>query len=240
MTKRLWLLAILLVCPSVRANDAEKITQDELVRRSQQMYDALVPGNQEPWKLYIADDAMSTDEKGRNMDKAALVADVQPMPPGYSGVIHIVGAKSRFAPGVAILSYDAEEKETVFGQVVHARYHMTDTWLYRNQLWQIAATQALRYYEDPAVGQVSEARLNDYVGRYELAPGEVMKVTRNGRELTAQRGSGKPYTLLPESPDLFFRSGTEGRKFFHRDASGLVDRLIDRRNNEDLVWKRIE
>jgi putative intracellular protease/amidase len=240
MNKRLWPLAIFLICPSVQAKDPVTITQQELIRRSQQMYDALVPGNQEPWKLYIADDATSTDEKGRTMDKAALVADVQPMPTGYSGVIHIVNAKSRFAPGVAIVSYDAEEKEIVFGQVLHARYHMTDTWLYRNQLWQIAATQALRYYEDPAAGQVSEARLNDYIGQYELAPGEVMKVTRNGSELTAQRGSAKPYKLLPESPDLFFRPGAEGRKFFHRDASGRVDRLIDRRNNEDIVWKRIE
>jgi hypothetical protein len=68
----------------------------------------------------------------------------------------------------------------------------------------------------------------------------VIKVTRNGSQLTVQRGSGKPYALLPESPDLFFRPGAEGRKLFHRDASGLVDRLIDRRNNEDLVWKRIE
>src|SRR4030095_8779066 len=30
------------------------ITQDELVRRTQELYDAIVPGNQAPWKKYFA------------------------------------------------------------------------------------------------------------------------------------------------------------------------------------------
>jgi hypothetical protein len=33
--------------------------------------------------------------------------------------------------------------------------------------------------------------------------------------------------------------GVEGRRLFHRDASGHVDMMIDRRNNEDLLWKKI-
>jgi hypothetical protein len=58
-------------------------------------------------------------------------------------------------------------------------------------------------------------------------------------KLHAQRGSGKLTELLPESPDIFFRTGVEGRWLFHRDGRGRVDLLIDRRNNEDLIWKRI-
>src|SRR5947199_8345279 len=41
------------------------ITQDELVRRTQELYDAIVPGNQAPWKKYFADDCIFADEKGR-------------------------------------------------------------------------------------------------------------------------------------------------------------------------------
>jgi hypothetical protein len=67
--------------------DEPTITQDELVLRTQELFDAIVPGNQEPFKKYFADDAMFFDEKGRSMDKAALVKDVQPMPKGYSGTI---------------------------------------------------------------------------------------------------------------------------------------------------------
>src|SRR4051794_32055365 len=62
--------------------DEPTITQDELVRRTQELFDSVAPGNQEPFKKYFADDAMFFDEKGRNMDKTALVKDIQPMPQG--------------------------------------------------------------------------------------------------------------------------------------------------------------
>ncbi|HEX3153634.1 MAG TPA: hypothetical protein VHV32_03370 [Candidatus Angelobacter sp.] len=38
--------------------DEPTITQDDLVRRTQELLDAVVPGNQEPFKKYFADDAM--------------------------------------------------------------------------------------------------------------------------------------------------------------------------------------
>jgi hypothetical protein len=37
---------------------------------------------------------------------------------------------------------------------------------------------------------------------------------------------------------LFFRKGVEGRILFRYDAHGKVDALIDRRNNEDVVWRK--
>ena len=49
------------------------ITQDELVHRTQELYDAIVPGNQAPWKKYFADDCIFSDEKGRTLDKTKLV-----------------------------------------------------------------------------------------------------------------------------------------------------------------------
>ena len=70
------------------------ITQDELVRNAQEIFDAVASGDQEPWKKYFADDSMYFDEKGRSMDKAALVKDVTPLPPGYSGAIKVVNPKS--------------------------------------------------------------------------------------------------------------------------------------------------
>src|SRR5215211_910330 len=71
------------------------ITQDELVRRTQELYDAVVSGNQAPWKKHFADDCMFADEKGRFFDKAKLIADIAPLPAGYSGTIKIENAQSR-------------------------------------------------------------------------------------------------------------------------------------------------
>ncbi|HKB90225.1 MAG TPA: hypothetical protein VKC60_06880, partial [Opitutaceae bacterium] len=67
--------------------DPAAITQEELVRRTQELFDAVVPGNKEPWQKYFADDCIFADEKGRNFNKTQLVADITPLPKGYSGTI---------------------------------------------------------------------------------------------------------------------------------------------------------
>lgn len=222
----------------IRATADEKITQEELVRRTQELADAVAPGNKEPWKKYFADDAMFFDEKGRSMDKAALVNDIQPLPKGYSGTIKVANPKSHIESNVAILSYDQDEIETVFGQKMTARYHQTDTWMHRNGQWQIVASQVLRYYEDPAEGQVDAKKFPDFVGSYQLGDG-TMIVSAEGSKLYAQRTGRAKSQMLPEAPDVFFVKGVEGRRLFHYGADGKVDSMIDRRNNEDLIWKKV-
>ena len=214
------------------------ITQDELVRNTQALFDSVAVGDQAPWQKYFADDSMYFDEKGRGMDKAALVKDVTPLPAGYSGSIRLVNPKSNIQGDTAILSYDLNETETIFGQNLTARYHETDTWMYRNEKWQIAAGQMFRYSEDPAPGKADVKRYSDYAGTYELAPGVTQTISIRDGALYAQRGSSPEAELVPESADIFFRKGAEGRRLFRRAANGKVDAMIDRRNNEDVVWKK--
>jgi hypothetical protein len=213
------------------------ITQDELVGRTQELYDAIVPGNQPPWKKYFADDCIFADEKGRVLDKPKLIADITPVPAGYSGTIKIENAQSLIIGNTAILSCDADESETIFGQNLKARYHVTDTWLQRNGDWQIIASQAHRYYEDPAVGKADPKKFADYVGTYELAQGQTRSVIAEGDKLFVER-NGKKEQLLPETSEIFFRKGVEGRILFRYATTGKVDALIDRRNNEDVIWRK--
>lgn len=233
-------LLLVLFAMSFTSHASPTITQAELLHRTQQLYDSLPAGDRKPWQTWYADDAMVYDEKGRAMDKKALVADVEPLPAGYSGIIKVVQPHTTFAPGVAVLAYACDETETIFGQELHARYHSVDTWLYRNGSWQIAVSQTMRYYEDPRLGTTDTARLNDFTGAYELALGNRRIVLRDGNNLFVQRNNGAKVMLVPESGDLFFRAGVEGRILFHRDVSGKVDALYDRRNNEDVIWKRMD
>lgn len=214
------------------------ISQDELIRRSQELFDAVAPGNQEPFKKYFADDAMFFDEKGRAMDKAALVKDIQPMPKGYSGTIKLVRPKSHIEGNVAILSYDLEETETIFDQNMTARYHETDTWMRRGGKWQIVAGQVLRYYEDPAVGKADSSKFPSYVGTYKLGPERTMTITTQDGHLYATRNGHPREELIPEASDIFFRKSIEGRTLFGHSDDGKVTTLIDRRNNEDVVWTK--
>ena len=241
MTKKIFAIIILLAGSAALAMhslpDEPTITQDELVQRTQELLDSVVPGNVEPFEKYFADDAMFFDEKGRNMDKTALVKDIQPMPKGYSGTIKLVRPKSHIEGDMAILSYDLDETETIFGQNLTARYHETDTWMRRGGKWQIVAGQVLRYYEDPAPGKADTSKFKDYVGTYRLGPERTMTVTADGHLYTTR--SGRPREeLIPEASDIFFRKGVEGRTLFGHGNDGKVISLIDRRNNEDVVWTK--
>jgi Domain of unknown function (DUF4440)/Domain of unknown function (DUF3471) len=222
----------------VNAAEPSKL-EDELMRHAQELFDAAAVGNQEPWKKYFADDCLFFDEKGRNFTKAQLVADIQPLPNGYSGKITVGKPKSLIHGDTAILSYDLDETETVFGQNLKARYHITDTWLRRHNNWQIAASQAFRYYEDPALGKIDKAKLQNFVGTYELAPGQTRTVSIEADHLIVER-NGKREALLPEASEVFFRKGVEGRILFRADDNGKIDALIDRRNNEDVVWRKVK
>jgi hypothetical protein len=232
------LILVFIVQPLVSiCADPASITQEELVRRSQELFDAVVPGNKEPWQKYFADDCIFADEKGRNFNKTQLIADIAPLPKGYSGTIRVVKPQSVIHRDTAILSYDLDETETIFGQKLTARYHVTDTWLRRNGVWQIASSQAMRYYEDPAIGRSDPKKFGDFDGTYEVAPGQIRRVFTEGENLYLER-NGKREQLLPEGSEIFFRKGVEGRILFRYAANGRVDALIDRRNNEDVVWRR--
>lgn len=232
-------IALLLGLAIPSCTSRPQVTQAELVRRTQELFDAVAPGDKTPWQKYFADDCMYFDEKGRSMNKAALVADIAPLPKGFSGSIRIVKVKSHIQDDIAIMSYDMDEKESIFGQDLSARYHATDTWMRRNGQWQIVAGQVLRYYEDPAPGNADPRKFREYAGTYELAPGTTLAVFSEGAQLFRRRGQRAKELLIPESGDVFFRKGVEGRTLFGRAQDGEVNRLIDRRNNEDIVWKRI-
>jgi hypothetical protein len=221
-------------------NRAGTITQEELVRNTQEILDAVATGDQAPFKKYFAEDVLFSDEKGRNMDKAALVKDITPLPAGYSGTIKVVRPQSRIVGDTAILSYDLDETETVFGQKLTARYHEIDTWMFRAGKWQIIASQVHRYYEDPAPGKADISKFSGYAGTYQLSPERTLTVTAEDGHLYEQRSGRTREELVPEASDIFFRKGVEGRTLFGHDDSGKVTTLIDRRNNEDILWAKVK
>jgi hypothetical protein len=231
--------AAALSAASCSFNNAATITETQLVHNTQELFDAVSKGDVEPWKKYFASDAMFFDEKGRSMDKTALLNDVMPLPPGYFGTIKLVSPQSRIIGNTAVVSYDLNETESIFGQNLNARYHETDTWLFRGGEWQIVAGQVLRYYEDPAAGRADPAKFVDYLGSYRLAAGKTLAVVAEASDLFIQKPNKPRELLITEAPDIFFEKGVEGRMLFRRADDGKVTALIDRRNNEDIVWSKV-
>jgi hypothetical protein len=65
-----------------------------------------------------------------------------------------------------------------------------------------------------------------------------MTISTEEGHLYATRTGRPREELIPEASDIFFRKGIEGRMLFSHSDDGKVITLIDRRNNEDVVWTK--
>lgn len=111
----------------------------------------------------------------------------------------------------------------------------------------VARDVAAIYYGQPytipaerTVVTLDPAVLDRYAGKYELAPGFVITVTREGTSLMAQAtGQGK-FELFPQSETLFFARVTELTVTFVKDADGKVTQFLLTQGGGTRPAKRIE
>ena len=73
--------------------------------------------------------------------------------------------------------------------------------------------------------KVDTANLDDYCGEYELKPGAIVTVTREGNRLNANATGLPKVELLPETESAFFIKEDDSRVVFERDKTGRVNRL---------------
>lgn len=245
--KLVWVVLVSLsVCFAAQAqmpsqSKADAATEKELVAIAQELFDAVAIGNKAPWEKYLADDMIYTDENWEILTKKDLVDGLRPLPTGYSGSIHIAKLQSRINGDAAILSYRAMEEETVFGQKLAPTYLVTDTYFKRNGHWQLMATHVIVMPSERKTMTVGPEQYDSIVGQYELTSGVVYTITREEGKLIGQRTGRDKEELLPADDHTFFRKGSiRGEKVFLRDSAGHVTQMLDRRENNDLVWKKIK
>jgi hypothetical protein len=210
----------------------------QLRARAQRMMDAVALGDTTAWAPHLSPVLLFTDENGETISRAALLESMRPLPPGYSGQIRVANAQVRVVGQTAVMTYDAMEDETIYGQHLATRYHTTDSYAWSGGRWLMVASQtSVIPSEHTAVA--ATARLDDYAGRYELAPGATYTVTVEDGRLFGRRGDRPREEMLPLGTDRFFRRGAvRGERVFTRDAQGRVTAMVDRRDNNDLVWRR--
>lgn len=233
-----WFLALsTTIClPAAAAEDVAAT----LRRQSQELLDAVTSGTAAVWDRYLDDAAIVTAEDGAVNTKAKMVGDIHPLPAGVSGNLAIVDYDAKVHGDVAVTSYVADEHETYHGHALHCQYRMTDTWVKQPAGWRLIASQVLALRTDPPAITLAAQRLDDYVGKYSLAPDLVYEIRRKGDALERQRSGRKAEPLLVEAPDVLFVPGQPRyRMVFRRDAGGKVTGFAERREAWDLDWQRV-
>ena len=230
------LLCLALLLPRPAAAD----TESELKKIAQELLDAITAGDPTVWDRHLAETALIGTEDGRVLTKAEMLKEIRPLPAAYKGNLSMANVHLRDHGDVAILSYDIPEKLELYGQTLNTHFRSTDTYLRRDGRWRLIATQLQVLPGELEPVAVDPKLFDAYVGRYQLAPDVVYTVTREGNRLIGQRTGREKEELLPKSETIFFvRGQPRGEKVFVKDDKGKVARLLDRRDNLDLVWTRV-
>ena len=213
----------------------------EIKRISQELLDAIAVGNKAVWERYLADDCIYSDENGRTLNKAQLLEDLRPLPAGYSGTITIAESQIRVHRDAAVIANRMIENETIYGQKIVTEYHATETYVKRDGRWQMIASHVTVIPSERKSITLNPKSLDAFTGQYEMAPGVTYTITRKGDKLIGQRAGRSEEELLAMAENILFRKGAvRGEKVFVRDDGGRVTQMIDRRDNNDLIWKKIK
>lgn len=215
---------------------------EQLKQATQELLDAIAPGKKEVWEKYLAEGSIYTDEEGNVKTKEDLLKELTPLPKGYIGSIKMGEPKVLIQDNVIALSHRDREDLELYGQKIVTYFHSTDTWAkQKDGQWRIVATQTMAIPNERKPMPINSQKLDAYVGQYQLSPEVTYTITREGDRLFGQRTGRARDELLPLCVDILYRKGVwRGEKVFERDPQGNVVKMLDRRENNDLVWKKVK
>lgn len=213
----------------------------ELKRMTNELLDAVAPGDVDVWKRYTHERLIYVSEGNEQLTKAQLLEQLKPLPKGLVGSLEVGEFHAEVHGNVAVTTYVAEEKLDYFGQVIESQFRTTDAWLKTDAGWRLISSQVLAVLKDPPSIALPRETLCGYNGTYRLTPEIVTKVTCGDDGLSSERTSRKAVTMKAEVRDVFFQPGQpRTRRIFLRDQSGAVTGFADRREGIDIRWMKVQ
>ena len=231
-------VALALAAP-VAAEDRTTDTAD-LRRISQALIDSIAPGDPKLFDEYLDPALIHVDENDVVRDKAAFLKQIQPLPKGIIGTSKVEDFRASFAGDLAFTTYVDQEHVDIHGQAIHTRFRISDTWRRTPRGWRIIGEHIGAILKDPPALALPSETLCSYAGSYQLSPDTVAQIRCEGDYLVSERPGRPPATYKAEVKDMFFAPGSpRSRRVFLRNVAGAITGFADRREGEDVVWKRV-
>ena len=219
---------------------AQTDTEITLRAATQQLLDALAPGDVATWDHWLDPEAVQVDENDVVRRKPEILKELRPLGAGLTGHLTIDDFRIVEAGDVAVVTHEDDEYLDYHGQVLLSRFRMTDTWHKTSDGWRQLASQVLAVLKDPPSVELDRRTLCTYAGRYALTADIVATVRCDKDHLVVERPGSPTRVFVPELKDVFFERGApRTRRMFLHDASGRVTGFVDRREARDIAWKKI-
>lgn len=238
---KIYSLIVWFILTSCQENHFTESDQEQVIKIIKELEKGVSEGNNESWKKYMAEDAVLINRDGKSYNKSEIVEEFKPLPSGKILKVEPKNIKIYNNSGhSATVSFIADEKLSIWGQVVDTQYPSVMYFEKRKGKWLMIL---FTYYEkpvNPPPVKMNKEDLCKYIGTYAVSDSLQIKIGANDTALfIIGKGGKSPGTLLyPISVDgRFFRKDSESEYIFVKDSNGN-NMLKQRRNWIDLIWTK--
>ena len=142
----------------------------------------------------------------------------------------------------AVMIYRTTSHEPFAGLETTEELRIVETYVKRDGRWLLTARAESEIPNANRVPlKVAPEILDAYVGEYEITPGQIVKITREGNKLMEQGPDDpKPEADLPLSANCFFQRGQPGVLTFTRSPDGKVDTYVLWLYDTTITGKKIK
>ena len=209
------------------------------VATTRALLDAVTAGDRAVWARWLDPAWIQSDEEGHPIGRDSMLAGLHPLPAGQSGTLTLGAWRLSVSGDVAVFVYDVDETHDVHGQRLRTRFHTTDTWVRRADGWRQLASQVTALPTPVRGMHPDPGWLRREAGRYALGPDLTLDVIADDTSLTVRREGRPPQPLHALDDRIFVRDGARGFWVFESGPDGRVDRLVQWRDNNPVVWRRV-
>ncbi|MDE3216732.1 MAG: nuclear transport factor 2 family protein [Gemmatimonadota bacterium] len=231
-----------LALPVLAANASSQTAADRawFEKTTQARFDAVVAGDAAPWRAVLAPDGLLTDEDGVVQTTPQFLASLGPLAPGFAGGIRVDDLTVRSLGQGAAVHYWLDEWETVFGDSLHTKYVVTDSYRRAGRSWQLVASQTTVVPRDLEAIPGDTTGWGMIVGKYHMgsAAGPAFYVSRRDGALYAGNRPATATRLIRLSRRVFFEHGGTHVLIFVPDANGRIVEMREVHKYNEVVFTR--
>jgi CubicO group peptidase (beta-lactamase class C family) len=88
--------------------------------------------------------------------------------------------------------------------------------------------------------EVSNAVLETYIGKYELQPGFILTITREGNQLKTQATGQPVFDIFPKSENEFYLKVVDAQLVFNKNDADEIDSVTLFQGGREMIGRRID
>lgn len=214
--------------------EAEEVKEIASTIRSR--LDFYAQRNAEKWGNFVADECFCAGST-----KKAIQLEISARPKSLENWYgEIQDLKVKFYGETAIAYYRTTEYSKLGDQQTKVEMWRTETFGHRADGWKLLAGCDRLILQAPPIAEIDSKIYDNYVGKYQYAPGETDTIIREGKRLFVKPENQPKEEIFPENETTFFAKGQDWRIIFVKNSKGKIRSLIFRQNGQDFVGKKLQ